>query len=231
MHKVFPLFLAIIFGLMSGATGQTPVVWEPDVSLSGNIAGSWSWSSKLVTRVSLGQLGDNTGSQSGKLILGEAQAYLNRRLVGGRRLTFGLLYGIENPLENERSTELRFIWQFSKRHAVDLYGFSHRFRLEQRVYEDRFQHRARYRIVAERPLSGDRIDPREWYLIAGTEVLLSADEELKNFRLDNRTGIGVGWLFANEHRLQFELQHRAQRMFDARYQSGLWLLTSWVVPL
>lgn len=222
------LFVAVI--LSTGLCAQVPVVWEPDISLSGNLVRQWSWNTKFVARVGAGQLGSGENSNAGKLLLTEAQGFINRRLVGGRRITLGLLYGVEEPLD-QANAEKRIIWQYSFRTPTGNWSLAHRGRIEQRFFDDSFQHRLRYRIVAEKPLQGDKLDAGELYLIAGTEILLSFDERLKNFRLDNRTGAGVGLLFANEHRLQLELQNRAQRILDERYGSRLWLLTSWIVPL
>lgn len=227
------LILSALFAgclLAETSLAQLPAVWEPDISLSGNIKGQWSWNTKFVARVGLGQVGAGSHPDAGRLLLAEAQAFVNRRLVGGRRITLGLLYGLEEPLD-ERNTEKRIIWQYSFRTPLQSWSLAHRARIEQRFFEESFQHRLRYRIVAERPLQGDKLDPGEFYFVAGSEFLLSSDEQFDNLRLDNRTGMGVGLLFINEHRLQFELQHRAQRLFDQRYGSRLWLLTSWIVPL
>lgn len=226
----------ILFALFAGcllaktSLAQVPVVWEPDISLSGKISGRWSWNSKFVARVGMGQLGEGNHPDAGRLLLAEAQGFINRRLVGGRRITLGFLYGVEEPLD-QANTEKRIIWQYSFRTPTGNWSLAHRARIEQRFFEESFQHRLRYRIVAERPLQGDKLDAGEFYFIAGSELLLSSDEQIKNLRLDNRSGLGIGMLFANEHRLQFELQHRAQRLFDERYGSRLWLLSSWVVPL
>jgi hypothetical protein len=222
------LFVAIFFA--TGLSAQVPMVWEPDISLSGNIIGQWSWNTKFVARFGMGQLGEGNHSDAGRLLLAEAQGFINRRLVGGRRITLGFLYGVEEPLD-QASTEKRIIWQYSYRTPTANWSLAHRARIEQRFFEESFQHRLRYRIVAERPLQGDKLDAGEFYFFAGSEFLFSSDERIKNLRLDNRSGLGIGMLFANEHRLQFELQHRAQRLFDERYGSRLWLLTSWVVPL
>lgn len=230
MVRKISAFLFVAVFLATGLNAQVPVVWEPDISLSGKIRGQWSWNSKFVARVGMGQLGEGNHPDAGRLLLAEAQAFINRRLVGGRRITLGFLYGVEEPLD-QASTEKRIIWQYSFRTPTGNWSLAHRARIEQRFFDDSFQHRLRYRIVAERPLQGDKLDAGELYLIAGTEILLSFDERLKNFRLDNRTGAGVGLLFANEHRLQLELQHRSQRILDERYGSRLWLLTSWIVPL
>ncbi len=226
------LLLIIFLGLyFSNADGQVPVVWEPDLSMSGGLKGQWNWNTKLVMRLSLGQLGKEPETGAGQWMLAEAQAFVSRRLVGGRRITLGLLYGLENPLEDERPTEKRIIWQYSFRTPAGNISLSHRARIEQRFFDESFQHRIRYRITAERPLTGDKLDAGEWYVLVGSEILLSSDEAFENLRFDNRSGVGAGMLFANEHRLQFELQHRAQRIFDERYNSRIWLLTSWIVPL
>jgi hypothetical protein len=227
------LMLFIWFFLLrqSVTTAQVPVVWEPDLSMSGSLYKQWSWNTKFVVRVGLGQLGRNQELGAGNVLLSEAQGFINLRLIGGRGITLGLLYGLENPLEQDGNSEKRIIWQYSFRKRMGSISMSHRTRIEQRFLSEGFQHRLRYRVVAERPFSGDKIDAGEWYLILGTELLLSSDAALETMRFDNRSGVGVGMLFANEHRLQFELQHRAQRLFDYRYGSKLWMLTSWIVPL
>ena len=220
--------LALLLHL-STLQAQMSVVWEPDISMSGGLGGQWSWNTKFVTRVALGQPDGQHHPDAGRVLLAEAQGYVNRRLIGGRRITLGLLFGIENPLD-EAKAEKRIIWQYSFRSQAGSISLLHRARIEQRFFEESFQHRIRYRMIADKPLQGEKLDAGEWYLFAGTELLLSSNEHFRKFRIDNRTGIGAGFLFANEHRLQFELQHRAQRMFDKSYASRLWLITSWIIP-
>ena len=229
-RKLLFVFFLMVLLLQSWLIAQVPVMWEPDLSLSGKWKGQWTWNAKFSSRIGLGQFGEVSYPDAGRLKHIDAQGFINRQLVGSRRIALGFLYRVEDPFEQSKA-EKRINWQYSFRTPARQLLLVHRIRIEQRFFDESFQHRARYRISAERPLQGDKLDSKEFYLIAGSELLASSDERFSNFRIDNRTGIGIGLLFANEHRLQIELQHRAQRLFDKSYNSGLWLLSSWILPL
>lgn len=227
--KFIFLFFILALGKVVGA--QHPVIWEPEAVFSFGINERWSGNGKVVLRYPFGMLGSEGQSVRFRNSLLEGQGFVNYRLVGGHRLTLGLLYGVTDPWEVVPRPEFRIIEQYSFRTLVFKHGFSHRLRFEQRFRDKDMQQRMRYRITSDFPLQGSRIDPGEFYVIAGTELLFSFEDLFESGSFDNRTGAGLGYQFLNKQRLQFEIQGRFTRMGTERKASAVHLLTSYIFSL
>ncbi len=214
MKRFFLLFLAVLSGFVALSQVRSVFI-EPALSVGKTLKGRWSANAKLVYRQQLGQFdseGFSAFSQSDVL---EIQLFTNYKLLGSKQITLGYLYGIDEPFLDEPAWEHRLMQQFTFR-SGNRFKWVNRFRLEQRIGDDDFRNRIRYRVTFDRPLSGSKLDPKEWYFVAGDEWLLTFTGKAGEDHLENRLNAGVGYLFGNGQKLQFELQYRFIRINSSR---------------
>jgi hypothetical protein len=209
---LLPVF---VFFLFFTSFGQLrPVFIEPALSVGKTLKGRWSANAKLVFRQQMG-LFDSDGftafSQSDIL---EIQLFANYKLLGSKQITLGYLYGIDEPFLDEPAWEHRLMQQFTFG-SGNGFKWVNRFRLEQRFGEENFRNRFRYRFTFDRPISGSQLDSGEWYFVAGDEWLYTFTGKAGEDHLENRLNAGLGYLFENGQKLQFEIQYRIIRMVSS----------------
>ncbi|WP_340063844.1 DUF2490 domain-containing protein [Ascidiimonas aurantiaca] len=100
---------------------------------------------------------------------------------------------LENTLK-----EHRIFQQFILRNKIKTVEVEHRYRLEQRFFEDSFssftEHRARYRVLLTLPLN------EKWFLSAYNEIFINLQDPLFN---QNRIYGAVGYRFKKNANIQF----------------------------
>ncbi len=212
------VFAAFLSFLVMGQT--TPVFVEPAIAVGKSLKGRWSANAKFVFRQQAGQLGKDGFSAFSQTDVIELQLFANYNLLGSGRITLGYLYGMDEPFLDSQEMEHRLMQQFSFRSGGQ-FKWVNRFRLEQRITANDFRNRFRYRFTFDRPLSGSKLEPREWYFVAGDEFLYTFTGNTGEDHLENRINAGFGYLFENGQKLQFELQYRFIRIASSR-ASGAW---------
>jgi hypothetical protein len=71
------------------------------------------------------------------------------------------------------SNETRFWQQVSMNHFLERLKFEHRYRAEQRWFEDSYRNRFRYRLNVALPINGNTILPKTFYLTSFDEIFLT----------------------------------------------------------
>lgn len=71
------------------------------------------------------------------------------------------------------SNEIRLTQQFNRKSILETLRFGHRFRSEQRFYDDFTAFRFRYRLALDIPLQGLKLDVGETYFVISNEALLT----------------------------------------------------------
>jgi hypothetical protein len=219
MKRLF--LLGLVFFLIFNSFAQVrPVFVEPALSVGKSLKGRWSANAKLVFRQQLGQFDSDGFTAFSQSDVFEIQLFANYKLLGSKQITLGYLYGLDEPFLDEPAWEHRLMQQFTFR-SGNQFKWVNRFRLEQRIGADDFRNRFRYRFTFDRPLSGSKLDPREWYFVAGDELLYTFTGKTGEDHLENRLNAGLGYLFENGQKLQFELQYRFIRIASSR-ATGAW---------
>lgn len=203
-----------------------PVFAEPSVNVGFGLSGRLTANAAMVWRQQIGSFESEKFKSVSQTDVVEWQLFVNYQLLGGKRITLGYLYGLDEPFLKNPAFEHRLMQQFSFR-TGSLFNGVNRVRLEQRITDDQFRNRLRYRYNFERPLSGAKIDKEEFYLVAGNELLYTFTFEAGEDHLDNRLSVGIGYLFNNGQKIQIELQHRWQRINSARQNQALHLLMAY----
>ena len=71
------------------------------------------------------------------------------------------------------SNETRFWQQVTMNHFLERLKFEHRYRVEQRWFEDSYRNRFRYRLNIAIPLNSNKIGPKTFYLATFDEIFLT----------------------------------------------------------
>jgi hypothetical protein len=115
------------------------------------------------------------------------------------------MYRRQQTADFVRNTEHRITQQFVFFSKAKFIRLAHRIRLEERIFNEDFILRLRYRFSYDKPLQGETIDPGEYYGLIANEFLYSTNFDIDD--LQNRFSIGVGKVFKNKQKLQFKLLH------------------------
>lgn len=229
--KILIFLIVLLFISLPKVWSQSvPFFAEPALSLSKSLQGRWSANSKLVFRQQVANLENNQLSGLSQTDVIELQFFINYRLLGSKRLTLGYLYGLDEPFLNSAEMEHRLMQQFTFE-SGNRFKWVNRIRLEQRIGESQFRNRLRYRLTFDEPLSGDKIDPLEWYFVAGDEWLYTFTGVPGEDHMENRLHAGLGYVFSNGQKLQMEMQYRLIRIGAARQSSAWHLLLTYNLKL
>lgn len=143
-------------------------------------------------------------------------------------LSLGIQYRLRESI-NGGSNELRITQQFNITKKQLALRFGHRVRFEQRILNNFTILRSRYRFALDFPLTGEKLDIGESYIITSMEALLSKSKKTKP-EMDHRTTAYIGWLISERIKLQFGLEYRFEA-FNIQTEEKLFLLTSFIIKV
>lgn len=134
-------------------------------------------------------------------------------------LAAGFLYRFSDPF-TDRSAELRPWQQITLISRLRKYRLRNRFRVEERWISDgegRFELdiRLRYRISADFPLQGERLDAKEFYLNFSNEFHLTPTIDRPLYFWENRTYLGIGYRLNDRQQLEPALDFRTRKLNDS----------------
>ena len=128
-------------------------------------------------------------------------------------LAAAFLFRLRDPFTGT-TTELRPWQQLSLIHRLGKYRLRNRFRIEERWSgsELDFNLRLRYRLSADFPLEGERLDAREFYLNVSSEALLTPTQKRAFFFWESRTYLGLGYQLDERRRIEPALDFRSRKV-------------------
>ncbi|PWG06772.1 DUF2490 domain-containing protein [Polaribacter aquimarinus] len=102
----------------------------------------------------------------------------------------------------------------------------HRFAFEQ-FYQPKKQttFRTRYRISTEKPLNGERVDVKEFYIKFANEYLC----DFSDFEI--RVTQYLGYQASKKDKIEFGLYYRVSDFISNQTENTLWLRTTWYISL
>ncbi len=127
-------------------------------------------------------------------------------------------------LQEAPEVENRFAQQISASQNIQKYRLRERLMLEQRVFPDGTEHRWRFRLAADYPLNGEKLDPGEWYLNHQAALLIEPFEAAVFPNREQRFYTGMGTRFGNGSRLEIGLEVRLSRVPAEGYYDRRWVL-------
>ena len=192
------------------AQKQTRFVWESMVALNYKIADSWTFNTSLGKRSIWSTVGSNRDSNlRGDFSFVEVNHFATYRINTKIKVSAGYKYRWREPFEGMREYEHRLTQQFAYTHRAEVVRLVSRARAEQRIGNDSFAQRYRYRLSADMPLSGETLDAREFYLVASTEILYEAvDVEINTW--ENRISGSIGYLITPNLKAELNLTYRLE---------------------
>ncbi|GGD22275.1 DUF2490 domain-containing protein [Hyunsoonleella pacifica] len=143
-------------------------------------------------------------------------------------LSLGLEYR-NRAVFNEGSNEFRTTEQYNYKTQKLGVRYGHRFRSEQRFFENETVFRQRYRFAVDFPLNGEKLDIGEAYLVSSSESLLSLSKFIKP-EIDIRLSSQIGWQITEQLKLQTGLEYRLGA-FNLEASHQVFLLTTGVLKI
>ena len=125
-------------------------------------------------------------------------------------LALGLLYRNREAFEDS-SNEIRLTQQYNLKSISRTFRLGHRFRSEQRFYNDFTAFRFRYRFAIDVPLQGLKLDVGETYLILTNEGLLSTAKNVKP-EIGYRISPSIGLQASNDLTIEFGIELRLSEL-------------------
>jgi hypothetical protein len=100
---------------------------------------------------------------------------------------------IENTNDKTSNDEHRIYQQFITRQSFQRFSLQHRYRFEQRFFENDFKLRLRYFLGANIPLNNKELKDDTFYLSAYNEIFINTEQ---NYFDRNRLSVGLGYRFS-----------------------------------
>jgi len=120
----------------------------------------------------------------------------------------------------------RFIQQYSISQKLTSSKLSHRFRTDQTFEKDeKIKFRLRYRFSLEKPLQGQTVDPKEFYLKFNNEYFGSLQESKGN--LEIRGLASLGYSLSDKSQLEIGADYRAEDLINSKTIHKLFLNIGW----
>lgn len=195
-------FLFIQFTIQ--AQNKPSIRWEPLVSFTKKIDSRWSYNISLSGRQRFTDYGE--GEKNFKTDRWEVRGFGTYTLFGSKKLSLGYMYRSYDPFEPEIGWEHRITQQFAFITNFGGYRLGNKFRIEQRIRSSDYLTRLRYAISNDFPLQGENLDPNEFYLIAGNELVYAFNRI--GDELENRFSLGIGRLLKGGQKIQFSAVSR-----------------------
>jgi hypothetical protein len=159
---------------------------DPDFSINIDTDSRWSYNFNLSNRDIIYEDGDyNFDAQHLQL-----SHFTSYEIGFYSKVSLGISYRFKEIFDKDIQDEIRLVEQFGHSRKFNALKIAHRARFEQRLREIT-TYRTRYRFSAELPLSGQRVDQSEFFIIANTEALFSLGSEERP-KLEQRFSIALG---------------------------------------
>jgi hypothetical protein len=147
----------------------------------------------------------------------DLMAFYGAKLGDSSSVALGLMRRFQSGNDSDR-----FIQQWA---YVGRWGnarVAHRLRTDQTFSSgDDVEFRLRYRIAAEFPLSGTRLEPGENYLVVSTEPIFSVKSA--ESELENRAVLTLGRLLNPAQKVEVSLDYRTDGYIQEGFRTRLWL--------
>lgn len=145
-----------------------------------------------------------------------------------KSIALGLMYRHREAFEDS-SNEIRLTQQYNRKSIIKTLRFGHRFRSEQRFYDEFTAFRFRYRLALDIPLQGLKLDIGETYLVVTNEGLLTSAKTHKP-EIEYRISPSLGILLSEDLNLEFGVELRLDKL-NIKTEERIFLNTSFELKL
>ena len=182
----FRLFtFVLLLGLCFPAYGQTfTPIQEPEIDVNWDIGGRWSMNAGFATRHRLDEdyafrqveISHNTSYEVGFY----------------SKISLGFINRWRNTFNQDRKDETIIIGQYAHAKKYNRIKLAHRFQAQVRLRKNLTINRNRYRISLELPLTGRKVDLKEFFIVGSTEALWSLSEKRRP-EIGQRFSVDLGY--------------------------------------
>lgn len=217
--KHFVLLCLALFFLFFKSQGQSnfELGFLPKVILSNNLSDKTKWVNSIESRTILYE---DEFQLTHNLI--DISSIISLKTALNKSFNFGTIIRFRNQEIIYRTFQhLNFINQISS------IKIAHRIAFEQ-FYQPKKQttFRTRYQINIEKPLNGERVDVKEFYLKIGNEYLYNFENNL-----EVRFTPNLGFRISKKDRIEMGFDYRVSEFLNNTTSNNLWFRTTWYVTL
>ncbi len=222
--RILLLFIVLVpLGLYSQE--NTSLLWEQTMDFNYKLNYRWSFNFGAGFR---GELSDDISEESVELQPKHFQVSHNSTYNVGffGKIGAGIMYRWNSIEDIRNDDEVRLTQQYSHARRYNALRIVHRLKTDQRILDNSTTHRFRYRISIDFPLSGLRVDPREFYVVLSTESLLNSAKQIRP-EWDQRITLRLGLQIFKGTRLQLDAEYRWEN-YTGSTDRRIFIKTGWV---
>ncbi|MDT0641218.1 DUF2490 domain-containing protein [Zunongwangia sp. F363] len=202
----FNLHIFFLFLIFTATTVKAQenfsVLAEPEFSLNINTPNRWSFNFQAGNRDLIYAEEENIF----KVRHIELTHFTSYETGFYSKISLGIRYRFREMFDNSNVDEKRLIQQYGHSRRYNALTIAHRARLEERFRENT-TFRTRYEFSVEVPLSGLRLDQKEFFIVTDTEALWSLGKHEKP-SLEQRLGVSLGNQVGKNTKISLGLQYR-----------------------
>lgn len=218
------IFLHILAFMTHFVVAQNTYIigFLPQVNTEISFSDRWKLNTKLEARQIITEgHSKNLFNGAGRYERTDLEMIVNRNLGAQSAVGLGYLIRLE-----EGKFIHRFIQQYSVVQKFTSFRLAHRFRTDETFENDEYSIvRARYRASLEKPLNGQSVDPKEFYLKLNNEYLLVLEDAI--FNLEIRGLAVLGYSFSNKNKMECGFDYRASELISTDNEQQLWFNLGW----
>jgi len=213
----------MIFSLTASGQDNFSSGLLPQVNLSVKLTDRFKLYNKIESRqVVLEQLSEDP---TYKYVLTDISSVLSFRTSANTRISGGYLVRIVNDRIFHR-----FIQQFNLVNNFERLRLAHRFALDQTFGENLpMEFRTRYRLTLEKPFTGEKVDPKEFYLKFSNEYLWAFRDG--NSDIEIRVAPLIGYTFNTKNKIEAGFDYRFNEFLFSASDHDLWVSFAWYLAL
>ncbi len=186
----------------------------PKINVSTKLSENYKWVNSIESRE---LIYDNQWKLTHGLI--DIASIVSIKLASDQSFNVGYLVRFRNG-----GVAHRFIQQYNIVTLADGYRLAHRLGLDQQFQSGESSiYRIRYRIIYEKPLEGNKIDVKEFYLKLGVEALHNFTKE----DLELRGLPFVGYRMSEDDKIELGFDYRRGGILSGLSSNTSWLRVTW----
>lgn len=215
MRIIVVLFLVLLVRFSSLSQENTEVGFLPKVVLSNKIDDNSKWVNSIESRTFI----DNDLNTSHSLV--DVSSIYSRKVSENQSVNLGYILRFRGNEQIHRTFQHYNI--VSNLSALQI---AHRFAFEQFYQrEQQTTFRTRYRVSLQKPLNGERIDVKEFYLKIGNEYFY----DFSDFEV--RLTPYLGYQISKKDRVEAGFDYRLGELLASEQSRNLWFRATWYISL
>lgn len=208
--------LIILFGVLLSLSGIAQASYQigllPSLNVNKKLPKDWSVVFKAESRQSIFK-----DDFKFDYLLTDLSLAASKKVGSRTSVAFGYLIRIE-----DQSITNRLIQQISIVRRYPSLTLGHRISADQSFEKGNDpEFRFRYRVSSELPLSGQTLDPKEFFIKLNNEYLNSFQG--KDYDLEIRAAFFVGYAFTPATKLELGVDYRADSFIDGNPRNRFWI--------